>query len=152
MRRKTLLFLAVCFLVVFLTCGISQGIGEEKKPVTYRTEETWCQNGNKRIYGIAYIPDGDEKKPLVIFSHELGNCYSYSGMFQNSFLLCRRIAMYSVIQANKNRQEKKRSLQLRLCLPALGEEGTKQKKHAKNSAKRDDCQSSNQNAAGEKHR
>ena len=73
MRRKTPLFLAICFLVVFLTCGISQGIGEEKKPVTYRTEETWCQNGNKRIYGIAYIPDGNEKKPLVIFSHELGN-------------------------------------------------------------------------------
>ena len=50
MRRKTPLFLAICFLVVFLTCGISQGIGEEKKPVTYRTEETWCQNGNKRIW------------------------------------------------------------------------------------------------------
>ena len=30
-----------------------------------------------RIYGIAYIPDTvEEKKPLVIFSHELGNSHT----------------------------------------------------------------------------
>jgi len=39
----------------------------------YHTEEIWCENGNKKIYGMAYIPDGDGTYPLVIFSHELGN-------------------------------------------------------------------------------
>ena len=39
----------------------------------YSTQETWVQNGDHRIYGVAYVPDADGKKPLVIFSHELGN-------------------------------------------------------------------------------
>ncbi len=39
----------------------------------YHTEEIWCENGNKKIYGMAYIPEGDGTYPLVIFSHELGN-------------------------------------------------------------------------------
>ena len=40
---------------------------------TYTTKEQWVQNGDNRIYGVAYIPDTSEKSPLVIFSHELGN-------------------------------------------------------------------------------
>ena len=40
---------------------------------TYRTQEISVQNNDLSIYGIAYIPDTDEKVPLVIFSHELGN-------------------------------------------------------------------------------
>ena len=39
----------------------------------YHTEEIWCENGNRKIYGMAYIPEGDGTYPLVIFSHELGN-------------------------------------------------------------------------------
>ena len=40
---------------------------------TYSTQEIWVQNGDSKIYGIAYVPDLAEKMPLVIFSHELGN-------------------------------------------------------------------------------
>jgi len=40
---------------------------------TYTTQETWVQNGESRIYGVAYVPTAQEKAPLVIFSHELGN-------------------------------------------------------------------------------
>ena len=40
---------------------------------TYSTQEIWVQNGPLQIYGIAYVPETDEKAPLVIFSHELGN-------------------------------------------------------------------------------
>ena len=40
---------------------------------TYTTQEIWVQNGDFRIYGIAYVPDTNGKVPLVIFSHELGN-------------------------------------------------------------------------------
>lgn len=39
----------------------------------YATQEIWVQNGDLKIYGIAYVPDSDERVPLVIFSHELGN-------------------------------------------------------------------------------
>ena len=39
----------------------------------YSTREIWVQNGDHRIYGIAYVPDANGKMPLVIFSHELGN-------------------------------------------------------------------------------
>ena len=39
----------------------------------YTTQEIWVQNGSNRIYGIAYVPNKNEKVPLVIFSHELGN-------------------------------------------------------------------------------
>ena len=48
--------------------------GEETMSTgTYTTQEIWLQNGDNRIYGIAYVPDADKKVPLVIFSHELGN-------------------------------------------------------------------------------
>ena len=44
---------------------------------TYQTQEIWCENNGNRIYGIAYIPDTEEeKKSLVIFSHELGNSHT----------------------------------------------------------------------------
>ena len=48
--------------------------GEEAMPeYTYSTKETWVQNGDHRIFGVAYVPNVDGKMPLVIFSHELGN-------------------------------------------------------------------------------
>lgn len=42
---------------------------------TYTTQEIWVQNGDDRIYGVAYVPalEDGKKVPLVIFSHELGN-------------------------------------------------------------------------------
>ena len=48
--------------------------GEETMSTgTYTTQEIWVQNGDNRIYGVAYVPNTDKKVPLVIFSHELGN-------------------------------------------------------------------------------
>ncbi len=38
------------------------------KKYSYRTEEIWCDNNGKQIYGIAYIPNTEEEhKPLVVF-------------------------------------------------------------------------------------
>ena len=45
----------------------------DMSPQTYSTREIWVQNDGSKIYGIAYVPDVNEKVPLVIFSHELGN-------------------------------------------------------------------------------
>ena len=48
--------------------------GEQDMSTTsYTTQEKWVQNGDNRIYGVAYVPKSNERVPLVIFSHELGN-------------------------------------------------------------------------------
>ena len=57
--------------------------GEEAmSEYTYAVKETWVQNGDHRIYGVAYVPNADGKMPLVIFSHELGN--DHSGFWEDS--------------------------------------------------------------------
>lgn len=33
-------------------------------------------NGGEQIYGVAYVPEGEGQKPLVVFSHGLGNDHS----------------------------------------------------------------------------
>ncbi len=39
----------------------------------YSTREIRVENGNRTLYGVAYVPEGaGEKRPLVLFSHELG--------------------------------------------------------------------------------
>ena len=38
----------------------------------YSMRETWCQNGDRKIFGVAYVPDAGERHPLIIFAHELG--------------------------------------------------------------------------------
>lgn len=43
---------------------------------TYSTREIWCKNGDANIYGVAYVPSTNEKAPLVVFSHELGNSHA----------------------------------------------------------------------------
>ena len=48
---------------------------EQTTPEVVQTQEIWVQNGDDRIYGVAYVPAAEDGKkvPLVIFSHELGN-------------------------------------------------------------------------------
>ncbi|MBR2811469.1 MAG: alpha/beta hydrolase, partial [Solobacterium sp.] len=46
---------------------------EREQDMTYTAQEITVQNGDLQIYGIAYVPDSEDKAPLVIFSHELGN-------------------------------------------------------------------------------
>ncbi len=44
--------------------------------------EIYCENGDEKIYGVAYIADENKKNPLVILSHGLGanhlSCVSYA--------------------------------------------------------------------------
>lgn len=39
---------------------------------SYETKEMDCSINGQNLYGIAYIPETEEKVPLVIFGHELG--------------------------------------------------------------------------------
>ncbi len=60
----------------------------------YETREINCSIGNQNIYGVAYIPETDEKVPLVIFSHELGSTHR-SGTDYAEELASRGIAAYT---------------------------------------------------------
>ena len=86
--------LALIFCLVLAGCGSAQAkdSGSEEAaqseqdtpevvsdtqttPEVVQIQEIWVQNGDDRIYGVAYVPASEDGKkvPLVIFSHELGN-------------------------------------------------------------------------------
>ncbi|MBQ9058761.1 MAG: alpha/beta fold hydrolase, partial [Atopobiaceae bacterium] len=41
----------------------------------YQTEERWVEGRHGRIYGLAYIPEGEGPWPLVVCSHGLGGTH-----------------------------------------------------------------------------
>lgn len=59
----------------------------------YEIRELPCHNYEKNIYGVAYVPYGEGRFPLVIFSHELGNTYT-SGIEYAKHLASHGIAVY----------------------------------------------------------
>lgn len=60
----------------------------------YETREINCPIENQNIYGVAYIPETDEKVPLMIFSHELGSTHR-SGTDYAEELASHGIAVYT---------------------------------------------------------
>lgn len=51
-------FTAVIFLHLCGTIGVfAEGVVSDG---SYRTEELWCKNGSDQIYGIAYVPGGED--------------------------------------------------------------------------------------------
>ena len=77
MNKKTMGLFSACMAVCLLLAGCqAMAAGEEESGQmgkAYDTKEIWVQNGERRIYGVAYVPETEGKVPLVIFSHELGN-------------------------------------------------------------------------------
>lgn len=62
---------------------------------TYETKEIFCYNNGKRIYGVAYIPQGMRgPMPLVIYSHGLGGTHS-AGASYTRFLASHGVACYA---------------------------------------------------------
>ena len=87
--RLLLILLCACAF-----CGAIAGYAEQgENDMAYRTEEIWCDNGGSRIYGVACVPEGEGKFPLVIFSHELGNNHE-SGMRYTERLAAHGYAAY----------------------------------------------------------
>ena len=73
MKIRNLLILSVFIVLFCFSFSITAAWQGENTAMNSRIEENWCQNGENRIYGLSYIPEGEGKFPLVIFSHELGN-------------------------------------------------------------------------------
>lgn len=42
----------------------------------YNREEYWCGPEGKRVFGFLYLPEGVEKPPLIIVSHEMGRTHT----------------------------------------------------------------------------
>lgn len=89
MKKLLSVLLSALIISATLLCGCSADnqsssgttkSAEEKSPIkldstksySYNTREIWCENNGNKIYGVAYIPDTDEKVPLVITCHGLG--------------------------------------------------------------------------------
>ena len=45
----------------------------KKTGTQFHKDVIWCRNGDRSIYGVAFLPLEGGQHPLVIFSHELGN-------------------------------------------------------------------------------
>ena len=58
-----------------------QGGGEPAvsagSPAGVETRELWLANGDKRIYGVLYLPRGVERPPLTVIAHGLAGDSSY---------------------------------------------------------------------------
>ena len=60
----------------FVASARSAGI-DHGATYSYQTEEVWCQRGDNRIYGVAYVPEGIQgRMPIVIYSHGFGGSHS----------------------------------------------------------------------------
>lgn len=73
---------------------VINNLPSEGTETDYETREITCVNNGKRIYGVAYIPQGvSGKMPAVIYSHGLGSSYSYGEPYAR-FLASHGIVCY----------------------------------------------------------
>ena len=66
---------------------------EIKDHYSYKMKEVWCTNGNKRIYGVLYLPERKGRVPLLIYSHGLSDTHAKGELYATS-LAARGIAVY----------------------------------------------------------
>ena len=87
---------AIIFVVTLLTFTACSGEKEAdmKDSYTYQMREIHCEREKLDIYGIAYIPNTNNKVPLVIFSHEIGSTHSSGTDYARSLASC-GIAVYT---------------------------------------------------------
>lgn len=87
MKKLSSILLALLVVLSAALCGCGNGENQisaesakeettltvdREKSYKYNTREIWCDNNGNKIYGIAYIPETDQKCPLVITCHGLG--------------------------------------------------------------------------------
>ena len=76
MRKRIMgmISLGMVFCLALAGCGSAQAKEQTTPEVAYATQEIWVQNGDNRIYGVAYVPasEADRKLPLVIWKRISG--------------------------------------------------------------------------------
>lgn len=58
---------------------------EVKDHYSYKMKEVWCTNGNKRIYGVLYLPERKGRVPLLIYSHGLSDTHAKGELYATIF-------------------------------------------------------------------
>lgn len=67
-----------------LTPHISQSV-DHTKTYAYHTDTVYCQRDGLKIFGIAYIPEGNQKFPLVIYAHGIGSNHTAGQPYAEAF-------------------------------------------------------------------
>ena len=62
--------LALASTVMFASCASANKVVSVD---SFSKEDLWSFNGEKKIYGVLYRPDGIKKAPLLIVSHGIGS-------------------------------------------------------------------------------
>lgn len=58
---------------------------DHSKTYTFRTDTVYCQRDGLKIFGIAYVPEGSQKFPLVIYAHGIGSNHTAGQPYAEAF-------------------------------------------------------------------
>lgn len=58
---------------------------DHTKTFTYRTDTLYCHRDDLKIFGIAYIPEGEGRFPLVIYAHGIGSNHTAGQPYAEAF-------------------------------------------------------------------
>lgn len=73
---KRYFFLTVFLLACLLSCDKASEPVESDRTYSFHTDTLYCQRDGLNIFGIAYVPDGQNGQwPLVIYSHGIGSSH-----------------------------------------------------------------------------
>ena len=73
---KRYFFLTVFLLACLLSCDKASEPVESDRTYSFHTDTLYCQRDGLNIFGIAYVPDGQNRQwPLVIYSHGIGSSH-----------------------------------------------------------------------------
>ena len=67
-----------------LTPHTSQSV-DHNKTYAYHTDTVYCQRDGLKIFGIAYIPEGEGRFPLVIYAHGIGSNHTAGQPYAEAF-------------------------------------------------------------------
>ncbi|MCQ2146146.1 MAG: alpha/beta fold hydrolase [Bacteroidales bacterium] len=89
MKRIVLLVLATlaCTLVISACAGSKKSTPiDHTQSYAFHTDTVYCQRDGLNIFGVAYIPEGqDQKWPLVIYAHGIGSSHTAGEPYAEAF-------------------------------------------------------------------
>lgn len=71
---KKIVFIALCFMASAFSAVLAATPVDHSKTYAFHTDTVYIQRDGLKIFGIAYIPEGQyEQWPLVIYAHGIGS-------------------------------------------------------------------------------
>lgn len=83
---KRIAILAMSIIACTLSCAKTAAPVDHSQSYSFRTDTVYCQREGLNIFGVAYIPEGDnEKYPLVIYAHGIGSNHTAGEPYAEAF-------------------------------------------------------------------